>query len=197
MTRRFRVSSAFLLASALVLALDAQGFFLLIWGAAMLHELGHLAALRLFKCAVRRVTLTLTGLRIDYLPSGISYRQDAATAIAGPAANVLTALLAMIAARFFPAPELYQFIGISLLLAAMNLLPALPLDGGRVLLSLLSMRKAPDAAMKIVRAAGLAAGCCASAFGLWLIVKGGNFSLMVCGVLLICENTLQNAPETV
>ncbi|MEA5040039.1 MAG: hypothetical protein VB086_09400 [Clostridiaceae bacterium] len=195
--RRFRISYPFLLVSALVLTLDAQGFFLLIWGAAMLHEAGHLAALRLMRCPVRKVTVTMTGLRIDYHPHGISYRQDAVAALAGPAANVVTAVLCAMLAHFFPLPPLFQFIGISLLLASLNLLPALPLDGGRALLSLLSLRLTPGHAMTVVRSVGLAAGCCLTAVGLWLLVKGGNFSLLICGILLLYENTLQEAPKTV
>lgn len=195
--KRFRISYSFLLATALVLALDAQGFFLLIWSTVALHELGHLAALLLLRCPVQRVTLTLTGLRISYRPHQISYRQDVLAALAGPGANILCAVLCAIAARGFSSPQLYQFIGVSLLLADLNLLPALPLDGGRALLSLLCLRLPPDTALNVVRATGLVTGCCLFSAGVWLLIRGGNLTLLSCGVLLLYENALHRAPETV
>jgi len=196
--KKWRLSWPFLLLAAAVVLFDRDGFLLVVWTAAAAHELSHLAALRLLRCPVRRMTLTPGGLRIDYRPGELSYRRDALLALAGPAGNLLTAAAGAGIARLHPDGRLFQFVGASLLLAAFNLLPALPLDGGRALLAALSLRFAPDAARRAVRAAGLALGAALLGAGLLLLLlRGGNGTLAAAGVLLLCENTLQKSPETV
>ncbi len=90
------------------------------------HELSHVLALWLLG---RRVT----GLRLDAQGfvigcSGGSALSDVLIALAGPLGGVVYALLAERTGRDW----LMQSAGVSLLLAAFNLLPILPLDGGRV-----------------------------------------------------------------
>ena len=72
-------------------------------------------------------------------------------ALAGPAANLLMAILWAIAMRLFASADIqegywYQVgmagVNINLVLMALNLLPILPLDGGRILFSLLPHRLA-------------------------------------------------------
>src|SRR3546814_17428064 len=67
-------------------------------------------------------------------------------ALAGPAANLLMAILWVISMRLYLAGGLqegywYQMamagVNVNLVLMALNLLPILPLDGGRILFSLL------------------------------------------------------------
>jgi len=72
-------------------------------------------------------------------------------ALAGPAANLLMALLWVVSMRLYLAGGLeegywYQMamagVNVNLVLMALNLLPILPLDGGRILFSLLPNRLA-------------------------------------------------------
>jgi len=72
-------------------------------------------------------------------------------ALAGPAANLLMAILWVISMRLYLAGGLqegywYQMamagVNVNLVLMALNLLPILPLDGGRILFSLLPNRLA-------------------------------------------------------
>lgn len=105
------------------------GVFLL---AALLHELGHLAAARMMGLRVRCVILSALGAEICLEERATSFLQDLVLSLSGPAANLLTAALCAFLGRF---PIL---LGASLLLGGFNLLPILPLDGGCGMYALLS-----------------------------------------------------------
>ena len=114
------------------------GWFLL---ALLLHELGHLAVLAFFHRPIRGITLGAGGAKIE--TEGLSYRQEALSAAAGPAVNLLSAGLTL---RTFPV-----FALVSLALAAVNLLPLYPMDGGRILRASLLSRLPPERAGRILR----------------------------------------------
>ncbi|MCD8341356.1 MAG: site-2 protease family protein [Clostridiales bacterium] len=103
---------------------------------AALHEGGHLCACRLFGVRVRAVRVTFCGaeLLLEELRRPL---QRLAVAAAGPGVNLLCAFAVALA---FPQQAWAQlFAGASLILGLFNLLPIPPLDGGRILLSLLEL----------------------------------------------------------
>ena len=90
---------------------------------AIVHELGHIVALRLYGLRIRRITADLRGLCIEY--SGLcSPLGHAVSALAGPAAGLGYAF----AASYFARGGSNGVLALSLF----NLLPILPLDGGRI-----------------------------------------------------------------
>ncbi len=98
---------------------------------AIVHELGHIVALRLYGLRIRRITADLRGLCIEY--SGLcSPLGHAVSALAGPAAGLGYAFAASYFARGGSNGVLALSAGVSLLLSLFNLLPILPLDGGRI-----------------------------------------------------------------
>lgn len=109
---------------------DSTGWFSALIPAAAVHELGHLAAVKLCRGTVTGLRLDLTGLCMEVTPIAEPVRQ-ALCAAAGPAAGLLLWLAAAGSGRAY-----WHMCGeISLLLSLFNLLPALPLDGGRILLA--------------------------------------------------------------
>ena len=122
MTVRFRLKPGFFVILALLLLLDDALPWLLLVTVAV-HELGHLLALQCL--GVDRATLTLGpgGGVIDCAP--LDRRQLALTALAGPLASLLWALLLL-----RPAPMAAL---LSLAVGCFNLLPVPPLDGGMAL----------------------------------------------------------------
>lgn len=90
------------------------------------HELGHILALVLLGQRITGLTFEAQGLCIRY--QGICSPSDhILAALAGPLGGALYALVG-----FCGAAWLKQSAGLSLLFTAFNLLPILPLDGGRV-----------------------------------------------------------------
>ena len=131
-------SKPFLLCAALLLVLDDRGFYLLVFGGILIHEAGHLLAISLLRCHVETLELRLSGLRLDYTEGHLGYGRDALIALGGPLANLIAAGILMAVCRFQTGEAIYLSIGIQVLLAGFNLLPALPMDGGRALRALVS-----------------------------------------------------------
>ncbi len=137
---RVTCSKPFLLGVLLLFLLDHQGFYFLVFAGILVHEAGHLVAILLLRCRVERLELRLSGLNLDYTEGQLSYGRDAIIALAGPGANILAAGLLVLCSRVRSTEEIYLAIGVQVLLAGFNLLPALPMDGGRALQALVSWR---------------------------------------------------------
>ena len=144
---RVEISSGFLLLLGALFWLD-EGVGLLPWGlaACIVHELGHVAVATALGGRMERLSLTAVGaeLKIGYdIP--LTYSRDSLVALAGPLANLLAGVLAL-ALRWELAAALTFAVGI------FNLLPILPLDGGRIVYGLLANRLDPDWADRLMTA---------------------------------------------
>lgn len=144
---RVEVSPGFLLLLGVLFWLD-EGVGLLPWGllACLLHELGHIAMATVFGGRVEALSLTAVGaeLQIHY-DSPQTYLQDSLVALAGPAVNLLSGGLFTVFGWGLAA-------ALTLAVGAFNLLPILPLDGGRVVYGLLANRLDPDWAERLMTA---------------------------------------------
>lgn len=157
----------------------------------VLHEYGHALTARHFGIATRHITLLPIGgvALLEGMPK--DPRQEMVVALAGPAVNVVIAagifllLLLLGSERFFTGLDLAR-LGIlqsllvaNVVLALFNMLPAFPMDGGRVLRAALSMR------MDRVRATRIAARIGqALAIGLGLLGLMGNPFLVLIAVFV-------------
>jgi Zn-dependent protease/predicted transcriptional regulator len=113
----------------------------------ILHELGHSVVAMLFGVKVRSITLWLLGGVAQFEDMPRQRGAEAAVAIAGPLVSIAVAVGCwVVQAAALPrdaVPARFVFAYLSMMnfwLAAFNMIPALPLDGGRVLRSLLALR---------------------------------------------------------
>jgi len=126
-------------------------FTVAVFGTVVLHELGHALAARRFGVATRDITLLPIGgvSRLERMPE--DPRQELGVALAGPAVNVALAAglyAALLALRTGPFDRVSMMGGgflprlfwVNVSLALFNLLPAFPMDGGRVFRALLALR---------------------------------------------------------
>ena len=137
---KVRCSKPFLLCVVLLCLLDDRGFCLLVFAGILIHEAGHLLAILMLRCRVEQLELRLSGLNLTYEEGHLSYGKDAWIALAGPLANLLTAAILIVYGRACQTEAMNLAIGVHVLLAGFNLLPALPMDGGRALQALVSWR---------------------------------------------------------
>lgn len=157
---RIKVSFGFCAMVCLLAWLNAR---LCIWFLASIlcHELGHLLALRLCRAVLEGISLEMAGAVIQTSLAG--YRQEILCAAAGPAANCLLGAAVL---RLQP-----QLAVISLLLAAVNLLPLYPLDGGRILRAALLLHCSQEKAERILHVVTVGVCCILMVLACWITVE--------------------------
>ena len=177
---RLEASPGFLLLLGTLYWLD-EGVGLLLWGllACAVHELGHVVAALACGGRAERLSLTAVGAELSFsYRAPLSYGRDSGVALAGPAANLLLGGLFFVLDLQLPAM-------LSLGIGAFNLLPILPLDGGRVLYGLLAEKLDPDWADRLLTAAaGCLVGLLAGA-GVVVAVHYANVTLLLTALWLL------------
>ncbi|MFB6280720.1 MAG: CBS domain-containing protein [Haloferacaceae archaeon] len=113
----------------------------------LLHELGHSAVAMYYGYEIESITLWLFGGVARFVEMPEDWRHELAVAVAGPVVSVLVgvgAYLGFVAAPAAPAPVRFVLGYLALAnvaLAAFNMLPGFPMDGGRVLRALLARNR--------------------------------------------------------
>lgn len=140
----------------------------LLFASILLHELGHsLVALRA-GARVRSITLMVLG-GVSLIEDDVPPEKESFMAFVGPLVSFGIALVAYLLFRFVPFPPdirvgLAVLATINGLIAIFNMLPAFPMDGGRVLRGLLSRRLGYVRATRVATRVGRVM---AIFFGIW------------------------------
>ncbi len=156
---------------SLTAALYGAVFVFVIFGCITLHELGHALTAHRFGVRTRDITLLPIGglARLERMPDDPV--QELWVALAGPAVNIAIAGLLYLAivssGGMVGFDQLLSFDGnfitklmiVNLWLVAFNMIPAFPMDGGRVLRSLLATRIEYSRATRISARIGQGIAC--------------------------------------
>jgi Zn-dependent protease len=185
--------------SGLPEGLIAVAFIMSVFVCVLLHEFGHAIAASWYGIRTKDITLLPIGgvARLERLPDRPI--QEFVVALAGPAVNVVIAILLiipvslrMLSGTAAPIVELgagffAQLMAVNVILVLFNLLPAFPMDGGRVLRSLLAMRWGHLRATQIAARLGrwMAVG-----FGIWALLSG-NMLLLLLAVFVFIAGTAE------
>ena len=152
------------------------------------------------------------GYRVDvveFLPYGgvarlygqaMSNKADFIIALAGPLCNFLVAGGVALVGTMYPLLyyKLQYFLALNLALALFNLIPALPLDGGRMLRAILGSFLRPRLATLITAWLGVGCGLIILAFCAYAFTRGvANLFLIIMGLFLMLGaiKVLREAPQ--
>ena len=181
---RFHISAGAVLAAALLFFFTDTDT---LWAIALpvaAHELGHVIVLRLLGLRIRGIRAELKGLCIDYCGfCGTAGHIFAAAA--GPLAGLLYAFAASYWARLFDNDTAALSAGISLLLSLFNLLPVLPLDGGRIFSRVACMSLGYGRGERLSKNLGLGLSAALLAGGLLLMWQGMGAGLALAAIWLL------------
>ncbi|WP_367176362.1 site-2 protease family protein [Haloarcula rubripromontorii] len=125
-----------------------------------LHELGHAWAAMRYGLRVESITLWILGglANLEAMPK--EWNRELVIALAGPAVSILTGLACYAALFALPASAQVTLFVIgwlavtNIFLAVFNMLPAFPMDGGRVLRALLARKRPYATATRIAARIG-------------------------------------------
>jgi Zn-dependent protease len=155
---------------------------LLAFGSVILHELGHALVARYLGVRVVGIELHFFGGAAKMIDQPRRAADEIAIAAAGPAVSFVLGGIATVLAAI---TGWYLFEGlawINLIIGAFNLIPALPMDGGRIFRALLTRRtsylRATEISVWIARGVAIAGG-------LYALVTAQIFLVLLAGVLWV------------
>ncbi len=168
-------------------------FIVGLFACVLLHELGHSLAARKFGIPVAEIVLYPIGgvARIGKMPRP---REEFWITVAGPAVNLAIAAvlwLSLSARQLLPGlsdagaagPDLWQRLLVAnIALFVFNMLPAFPMDGGRILRSLLAMRVGETRATVVAAGIGQAL---AVGIGLFALLSGNIMLILVAAFVFL------------
>lgn len=170
-------------------ALLSLGFLLSVFGSITLHELGHIQVAKRYGCPTRNITLYPIGgvASLEKIPE--KPYQELRMAAAGPFVSLCIAAVLLVVISIsdgvpkFHAMEmlttqnfLYNLMFVNAALLVFNMIPAFPMDGGRIFRALLAMRYDRVKATRIAATTGYVIALMGIAAGLfvsgWLVIIG-------------------------
>lgn len=175
--------------TAAVLAIGAAAALIL--GLSVLaHEFGHVAAAQHYGIPVREIRLYFVGGASELTRPAGSPGSDAVIAAAGPAVSAALAGVGSIAMVFVPDQSaawlmVAELAWINVIVAAFNILPASPLDGGRVITAVVwRITGRLSAGMTAAMMGGFVLAAALVGAGIWALFAMGRSGLLLAAVLV-------------
>ncbi|SMF44261.1 M50 family metallopeptidase [Paenibacillus barengoltzii] len=160
------------------------------------HEMGHVFAARMYDIKVLSVQmLPFGGVAVMEDAGNLTAGREIVIALAGPLQNLMLigASLLLHAIEIWDGPFLSYFIQSNLLIALFNLLPILPLDGGKISQALCSLVMPYYATLLWSYRISLLFSVLLVAYSflpLWLGLGGMQLNLLLIGLFLLYSNLM-------
>lgn len=182
----FSIHYSFLIFFLLSLFIGLGELVLMYFICLLIHEGMHAFVAKKRGYKIGKIKLMATGAVLEAESDEFSVRDEIIIAIAGPLINLIIAMLLIVC--WWIVPETYNFTldlcVINLVLFAFNMLPIFPLDGGRILLALLSKRLERKNALLITKAIAIIISLLLFVLFIFSLFTSINFSLGMMSVTL-------------
>lgn len=125
-----------------------------------LHEFAHTIMAERLGCRIASIEIQPFGFVAKLINNPSTPSESAAISAAGPFISLLLALAGVGLIQIFPqnASGLHHFLLFNLSIGLMNLIPVLPLDGGRLLLAFIEKHSSRSRAVRILSVLGIVFG---------------------------------------
>lgn len=162
----------------------------------MIHEIAHSLAAARLGYKLNHIKVMPHGISIGGNNVFFSYKDEIIIAISGPLSNFVLLILILSMWWLWPITYVYtlDFFAANVVIGVVNLLPVYPLDGGRVLLALLSQRISRMNAVKVLRIIGLIISSLIIMSFVITTFFVPNFTLLFFGVFLFITS-LYDTPD--
>lgn len=160
--------------------------FLTVTLTALVHELGHAFYAEKLGYKMNKITLMPYGAVVNGAIDGLSYNDEILIAIFGPLTNLFVCLF--FTALWWLIPSSYAYtdtvVFCNLSIACINLLPAYPLDGGRIFCAILSNFFSRKTALLITKILGFVLACLIALLFIYSCFMTVNFTLLFFALFL-------------
>ena len=182
--KKYRISPLTLMLMAAFIVIDGSWFALYAVLCALWHQSFHIIALKILGGSTRSVTVSQYGIGLK--TTQLSYKHEAAVALAGPLASLAAFVFFAALARFFIFSEVTVFLTISnLAVFAVNVLPVYPLDGGRAMHCFFCMKFDMQKAGRLTKIISVIFLLPLAVFSVIILIRTGyNLSLMLICIYL-------------
>ncbi len=168
--------------------------------AVLIHEWAHVIIATALGMTVGEMELFPFGCAAKLQCFAMSRAKEIAVAAAGPAVNMLAACAVFFIDKYAASIAVAEkLIASNLALAAVNMLPALPLDGGRIVRAIFASFMGYKRATRLMAIAGIFFAAVLLAAGVWALMRDTlNPSFFVMGLFLCIAavKELKSAPYT-
>ena len=179
---RVELKSDFLIVLLLIFVMNSVEYSLIFLGAAAVHELGHLFAMKLLKIKEPLLSLGITGAQIFADMRFINYRAEILIFAAGIVSNIIFCGVSLALLQLVFDMRIIFFFFANVFYALINSLPIRGLDGGRILECVLLSFFGPWTAYKAGRVISFVFCMTAVAAAVFLFLRGkGNITLAIIG----------------
>ena len=149
----------------------------LLYGSVLLHEISHALTARAFDMPVTAINLHFLGGATEIEGEATTPWREFAIAVVGPLTSLAVGGLCWLALQAFDGGLIWFTIGVlasaNIVVGVLNLVPGLPLDGGRVLQALVwSVTKRRSTGVVVAAWGGRLAAIAVSAYPVFLLLRG-------------------------
>lgn len=195
LSNKLEISPAIFILILIFTLIDGIFYVLIIYMCAALHEGAHIFAVKYCGCEIERLRLLAVGADIKLKNTNtISYKKEFFIAISGPLINLIFVIIMICIQLIFGISPLFQLFALcNAILFFINILPIMPLDGGRALYSLLLLKTNIVKATYISDLVSLFTIIPVVALGVYILyITGYNFSLLVISIYLLVIFLIKN-----